>query len=122
MKTQALFPERIEWPLPEVDNLLLIENRPDETVIHAARNNLSEPGKRCLIRHLTAEGFIPPERVLSCAGDTTRSPPLIWVIDRAWDPSLRRPFRRTDLFVIRALVGGTLLWLVELMLLFLSAR
>lgn len=97
----------------------MIENQGDHVLFRAAYNNFSERRKAFLIRQLAAEGYIP-----DCFEDfteQTHSPGLVWVVDSSllfMGPEARRSSSR---FMRRLVLGGCLLWVVELALLLLNA-
>ena len=87
-------------------------------LFRAAEDNFSERRKAFLIRQLAAEGYIPD--VFEDFSEHSKTPGLVWVIDRSLlilRPEVRRRHSR---FMRRLVLGGCLLWLVEVGLLLLK--
>jgi hypothetical protein len=121
MRVQQETPRQFEFFVPDLDNLVLVENGPEGVVIRAARDNFSERRKSFFIHQLAAEGYIPD--VYQWFSDPTDNPHgLRWVIDCSW---LRIPdvvIRRARGFMIRLLVGSVLLFLIAMRLVFVYGK
>src|SRR5258708_6563559 len=122
MRAQEVCPNRSELHMPELDNLILVENWPEKTVIRVTRDNFSERRKSFFIRHLAAEGYIPTDYASSPADGGSGDSGLQWIVDSSWPRTGPEPVRRGTPFMIRLLVYGFLLWLESMALLLLIAR
>jgi len=122
MRTQTDSSGQHEFYFRDLDNLILVENRPDGVVIRATRDNFSEARKSFFVRELATEGFIPD----SCGWFSSSAPDAFfgvrWVIDRSWVGLHPKVTRRTDRLMRRLLLGVSLFWLGFMSLLFLCHR
>ena len=122
MLSEAVIPARQEFYLPELDNLVLVENRDGAVVIRATRDNFSERRKAFFIRELAAEGHIPDRYEWFAESGADEFLGVQWIVDRSWlklDAEMRR---RTTRFMRRLLLATGGLWLVIMTLVLLSSR
>jgi hypothetical protein len=103
-------------------NVLRLQHDEVGVIITATRDNFSDRDKAFFVRHLAAEGFLDDE-----AGSSSESirfeANLRWEIEcspSANSAGLPGQQRRTNRFVTQLLIGGLLLWLLELSILFLA--
>jgi hypothetical protein len=61
VRTEIALLKKFEIYLPDLDNLVLVENTPDGVVISATRDNVPDIRKGFFIRRLAAEGYIPDQ-------------------------------------------------------------
>jgi len=113
---------RHEFYFPDLDNLILVENCPNGVVIHATRDNFSEPRKAFFIRELAAEGFIPDSCIWFSSSSADAYLGVRWVIDRSWVGLHRKVTNRTNRLMRRLLLGAGLFWVGLMSLLFLCHR
>jgi hypothetical protein len=112
-------PFSVQFSTHNPPNLIIIESHRNQVVFRAAQDNFSERRKAFLIRQLAAEGYIPDE--FEEYTEHTRNSNLIWVIDRSLLYIGPEASRRCSRFMQRLVVGGCVLWLVEIGLLFFKA-
>lgn len=122
MRTLANSPRQHEFYFPDFDNLILVENRTDGVVIHATRDNFSEPRKTFFIRELAAEGFIPDSYEWFSSSEPGAFRGVRWVIDRSWVGLHRKMTRRANRCMLYMLLGAGLFWVGLMSLLFLCHR
>jgi hypothetical protein len=110
----------IEFTTHNPENVIVIEHHGERVIFRAAHDNFSERRKAFLIRQLAAEGYIPDryERLTEEEGDHG----LIWVVDRSLIRMGPEATRRVSRFMQRLIMGGCLLWCVELLLVRFWAR
>lgn len=117
MPAQSILPNSVRFSIHNPFNLIEIENQGDHVLFRAAYDNFSKRRKAFLIRQLAAEGYIPD--CFEHFTEHTVSSELIWVVDRSLlylAPEARQSSSR---FMRRLVLGGCLLWLVELAVLLL---
>ena len=121
MRVRQETPRQFEFYVPDLDNMVLVEDGPEGVVIRAARNNFSERRKSFFIHELAAEGYIPD--IYQWFSDPAGNPyGLRWVVDCSW---LRIPevvVRNARRFMIRLLAGSVLLFLIAMRLVFVYGR
>jgi len=106
------------------DCILKVENHETGVRICATRDGFSARDKEFFVRHLAAEGFIP-DRYRWFSGDCDApSSALDWCVDYCSvnDSGAAVPRPRANGFMIRLLVCASILWMVEITLLFLRSR
>jgi hypothetical protein len=116
MQVKQEAPKQFELYIPDLDNLVLVENNDDGVVIRAARDNFSERRKSFFIHRLAAEGYIPDVYQWFSNPTADGLHGVKWVIDYSW---LRLPeacLRRSRRFMIRLLAASCLLWLIAMRL------
>jgi hypothetical protein len=96
----------------------VVENAEEGVIFRAAYNNFSERRKAFLIRQLAAEGYVPD--VFEEYTEYHRPPGLVWVIDRSLLYLAPEAKKRCSRFMRRLVLGGCLLWLLELGLVLLT--
>jgi hypothetical protein len=104
------------------DCVLKVENDETGVRICATRGVFSARDKEFFVRHLAAEGFIP-DRYRWFSGDCGEpSSGLDWCVEDCYLNYSRAvvPRRRANAFMIRLLVCVSILWMVEIALLFLK--
>ena len=116
MPVQSTLPNSVRFSTHNPPNLIVIENEEDRIIFRAAYDNFSERRKAFLIRQLAAEGYIPD--AFEEFNERFRAPGLVWVTDRSLLYLGPEAKRRCSRFMRRLVMGGCLLWLVELGLLF----
>jgi len=122
MKTHTVEPESFEFYFSKLDTLVCVENRSNHVLIRATKATFSEARKACFIRELAAEGFISDDyQWFNERSSFSVQPPIRWLVDRSWcklSPATTAIARR---FMVRALVGSVLLWLLLMVSLFLGS-
>ena len=119
MPVKSTLPASVQFSTHNPPNLIVIENLEDQVLFRAAEDNFSERRKAFLIRQLAAEGYIPD--VFEDFTEHSRTKGLVWVTDRSLlfiGPEARR---RNSRFMKRLVLGGCLLWLVEMSLVLLNS-
>jgi hypothetical protein len=119
VRIKAKLPESVQFSTHNPQNLIVVENQDERVLFRAAYDNFSERRKAFLIRQLAAEGYIP-----DCFEEFTeyRQPGgLVWVIDRSLLSVAPEARRRCSRFMRRVVLGGCLLWVLELGLLLLKS-
>ena len=122
MRAQREISRSFEFYFPELDNYVLVENRPEKVIIRATRDNFSDRRKFMFIRYLAAEGHIPDHFAWLCQIGADEMMGMRWVIDRSWlrlSPEIRRRATRNAL---RFLFVSCLVWLVMMAILFLNTH
>ena len=119
MPTRLKLPETFEFTTHNPPNLIVVENSEHQVLFRAAEDNFSDRRKAFLIRQLAAEGYIPD--VFETLTEYSRVPGLTWVIDRSLFILSPEAKRRNHRFMLRLVVGGCVLWLVEVGLVLLTA-
>jgi len=122
MRTLTDSPRQHEFYFPDLDNLVLVENRPDGVVIRATRDNFTESRKAFFVRELAAEGFIPDSCGWFSTSEACGFLGVRWIIDRSWVGLHPRVTRRTNAAMQYLLLGGGLAWLGMMSLLLLYNR
>ena len=82
MPAKFIYPRKADFSIRSPQNLILVENLPDDVVlVRATENNFSAQRKAAFIRALAAEGFIPDEYQ-----SFAETGPLAvrWIIDGSW--------------------------------------
>jgi hypothetical protein len=115
-----MLPVSFEFSTFNPENLIHVENEAQRVLIHAAYDNFSPRRKSFLIRQLAAEGYIPDqyEHFSELAWDEG----VVWVIDRSLIAIGPGVTRRSGRLMRRLLLGGCLLWVLELLVMFFWAR
>jgi hypothetical protein len=106
-------------------NFLRVEIQGRGVVVRAARDNFSPRDKTAFVRYLVAEGFIAERYRRFRADRAELCPRLEWRVDGpSVAPDSKKPFwaAQTNAFMLRALVYGFVLWVIELVTLFLARR
>jgi hypothetical protein len=118
MKTATADFHRFDFSFPGLDTLVQVETIDDAVVIRTSRDTFSETRKERFVRELAAEGFIADACRWRPAIRGT--PPVVrWLVDRSCFLPSRERTARTRWFMIRVLLSATLLWLVQVGLLWL---
>jgi hypothetical protein len=104
-------PQKAKLPLQNPKNLILVENTADGVIIRAARDNLSERDKACLIRYLAAEGFISDEFECFGKSGSCRATSITWLVEQNRASHQRRQLERAECFMIQLLISASALWL-----------
>jgi hypothetical protein len=115
---QSTLPVSVQFSTHNPPNLIVVENHRDGVIFRAAYDNFSERRKAFLVRQLAAEGYIPDG--FEDFTENTRSSGLVWVLDRSLLYVAPEASRRCSRFMRRLVLGGCLLWLLELGLLLLN--
>jgi hypothetical protein len=117
--------QTLEFLQRRPDCVLRVENHETGIRIRATRDVFSARDKEFFVRHLAAEGFIPDHyRWFSGDGDEALSG-IEWYVEDCLiknDSEAVVPRRRANAFMIRLLVCVSILWMVEIALLFLKSR
>lgn len=122
MKTRTIEPESFEFYFSKLDTLVCVENRSNQVLIRATKATFSEAHKACFIRELAAEGFIPNDyQWFNEHSSYSVEPGVRWLVDRSWCKLSPVATARARQFMVRALVGGVLLWLLLMASLFLRS-
>ncbi len=119
MPVKSTLPSSVQFSTHNPPNLIVVENGEEQVIFRAAEDNFSERRKAFLIRQLAAEGYIPD--IFEDFTEHAKTPGLVWVLDRSLlfiGPEARR---RNSRFMRRLVVGGCLLWLLEVSLMLLNA-
>src|SRR5262249_45586136 len=112
-----------EFCFPNLDTLVLVEENDELVVVRATRNTFSERRKIFFIRELAAEGFVSDEYRYVETISPQNYLPVRWLVDYSWlKPAAKALAKRTRRIMIASLGGATLLWLVMMGSLLLSAR
>ena len=110
----------IEFSTHNPENIIVIEHHGGRVLFRAAHDNFSERRKAFLIRQLAAEGYIPDqyERLT----EHEWAPDLLWVVDHSLIRMGPDATRRVSRFMQRLIMGGCLLWCLEVLLVLFLAR
>ena len=118
VKSTLVQPRFVEFAFPHLDTLIEVETNADRVIVRATRDRFSEPRKRSFIRQIAAEGFIPAEYEWAPIRSVPAEGAVQWMVDISWlklTEAILAPSRR---FMSQLLVGGVVMWLVEMTLLF----
>lgn len=118
MKATLSEPRAFEFYFPDVDTLVKVEDGEDAVVIRATRNSFSERRKAIFIRRLATEGFIPDSYQWLSSHESPSNPGVRWLVDFSWLELPKAALAETRRFMVRLIVGATLLWLVLMLWLF----
>jgi hypothetical protein len=104
-----------EFPHRHPENFLRVESDGERVRIRAARDNFTARDKTFFVRHLANEGFIADRFGRFCEECGGLSG-IEWLVEVPpnTDSKNARCYRHGDGFMIRFLVYGVLLWLIEL--------
>jgi hypothetical protein len=106
MRAQKVLAKDFQFYLSDLDNIILVECREDETItVRATKNNCSEQRKITFIRGLAAEGFVP-DNYQWFSGATDGSNGVRWIKDLSWlkiQPVVRK---RSNRFMTRLLIAA----------------
>ena len=111
MRAGVECPERSELYVARPDNLVLIENRPDQVVIRAARDNFSDSRKSAFVHYLAAEGYIPERFEWFSIPDEAAASGLSWTIDDSWLANGAGCQRKATRQILRVVLGVGVAWL-----------
>ena len=120
---------RPELPVPEQarlftrdpENSILVENSADGVTIRAARDNFCPRKRFYFIRYLASEGYIPSrfERICERGSDVVSG--VRWFVDPSRFMPSESAQKQTNRFMLRLIIGASLLWLALMALAFLHA-
>jgi hypothetical protein len=119
MKACTHYNRSFEFSFPELDALARVERWSDKVIVRASCNRFTDQRKVSFIHELAAEGFIPDSYQWYAGGAT--SVPLEWIVDTSWvgvSDWVTATARRA---MIKLLVGGALLFVTLMVLLFAGA-
>jgi hypothetical protein len=120
MRAQKVLAKDFQFYLSDLDNIILVECREDETItVRATKNNCSEQRKITFIRKLAAEGFVP-DNYQWFSGATDGSNGVRWIKDLSWlkiEPAVRKQSNRT---MKRLLLAACVLWMAMMRVLLVS--
>jgi hypothetical protein len=111
MPVRATLPVSFQFSTHNPQNLIVVENHEDRVLFRAAYNSFSERRKAFLVRQLAAEGYIPD--CFEHYTEEVSDPGLVWVLDRSLLYVAPAARRRCSRFMARLVVGGCLLWALE---------
>jgi len=120
MRAGVIFPEQRKLSSANPENLLVIENRPDNVIIRAARNNFSPQQKAYFIRYLAAEGYIPDHFQWFTDPEMEFHRGIDWIVDRSAAVD-EGPPRRALRQIVRCIFYAALAWLALMSFAFLNA-
>ena len=121
MPTDILCPARVELSLRRPHNRLVIENRADGVLIHAARDNFSPRARTCFVRYLAAEGYIPARYEWVAEIEKGGCSGLKWTVENSPGWSIAEARRKAARQVLRVILGASLVWLGLMVYAFLHA-
>jgi hypothetical protein len=121
MKTHLLSTPSYEFCFPELDTLVLVEERDDGILIRATRDTFSPQRKERFIRELAAEGFIPEDCQWTSSYGMPPGKGLRWAIDPSWLELNPAMLARTRRIMVTAIASATLLLAVMMTVLFVRA-
>jgi hypothetical protein len=108
---KSTLPASVQFTTHNPWNVIVVENHDDQVIFRAAHDNFSERRKAFLIRQLAAEGYIPD--CFEQFTEQTRQSGLVWVVDSSLIYMGPEASRRCARFMRRLVLGGCLLWLIE---------
>lgn len=121
MRAQKVLARDFQFYFPDLDNIVLVECHPDESVIvRASRNNVPDDRKIFFIRKLAAEGFIP-DSYQWFSGSMDGANGLLWIKDYSWLETTQLAVKRkSNRAMKRMLVAACVLWLAMMRVLLVS--
>ena len=97
--------------------LVRVEEEAGEVLIRATADTFNDHQKRCFVREIAAEGFIPDDfRWFTLAGPESYSRGVRWVVDNSWLEHDGALLASTQRWIRRLLVPATLVWMIALYL------
>ncbi|HWD93420.1 MAG TPA: hypothetical protein VG938_13845 [Verrucomicrobiae bacterium] len=109
MRAQKVLARDFQFYFSDLDNIVLVECREDESVIiRATKNNVSDQRKTSFIRKLAAEGFIP-DQYQWFSGSTGGSDGVLWIKDYSWLAAHRPSRKSANRFVGRLVAAASVL-------------
>jgi hypothetical protein len=112
--------EMVELFISHPEKRLLVQNRADQVVIRAPRNNFSPREKILTIHYLAAEGYIPERFQWLGDMETAQFSGLTWIVENPHEPDSTHK-REMVYQVLRVIFLTGLVWLALISYAFLHA-